>query len=130
MSTNGSFLGVLVILIVVGVLIFGACLYNKNRDTSEHMTMSPHIDDIRYWPYYYYTLPYRYQQGGAYPPNMYTRMSHWQPGYDVHGWSFNMRPGMTYDKWRRNVWVKNNGSYYNIDNGTKCDRLHDYYGHA
>lgn len=106
----------------------------KTNIQTEHldygMTITPHIrPDVRMWPYLYYTLPYRYESGGAWPPGMYSRMNHWQPGYDVHGWSFDMRPGMAHDRWRRNVWVKNNGSKYFINNGNMADRLYDNYGH-
>ena len=117
-------------LIVLGVIILVIIACNFRKNTTEGMEISPNVADIRYWPYYYYTLPYKYEQGGAWPPNMYTRMNHWQPGYDVHGRSFDMRPGMSYDKWRRDVWVKNNGSYYNIDNGDQKDRIADYFGVA
>lgn len=127
------------IFLLVGACIFVACLLHK-RSQTEHLntwnpsaggeaTITPHVrPDVRMWPYFYYTLPYRYESGGAWPPGMYSRMNHWQPGYDVHGWSFDMRPGMAHDRWRRNVWVKNNGSKYFIDNGTKEDRVYDYFG--
>lgn len=115
-----------ILLVLLGVGLFVACLLRKCN--TEHMTLSPHVPDIRMWPFYYYTLPYRYQQGGAWPPGMYTRMTHWQPGYDVHGRSFDMRPGMAYDRWPRDRWLKQNGSHYFIDNGTQEDRIYDYWG--
>lgn len=123
----GKTLAVLII-IVIGICVTG-CLLSRNHDKSEHMTLTPNVtNDIRYLPYYYYTLPFRYEQGGAVGPGEYTRMSHWQPGYDVHGRSFGMRPGMSYDKWRSGVWAKQNGSYYFINNGGLKDRVADYYG--
>jgi hypothetical protein len=126
-----TFLVLAILIILVGVC---GCIW-LHKHSTEHLSATPEMmitpnvtNDIRYWPYYYYTLPYRYQEGGAFPPNMYTRFAHWQPGYDVHGWSFDMRPGMGYDRWRRNVWVKQNGSKYFINNGTREDRPYDYWG--
>jgi hypothetical protein len=83
-----------------------------------------HPVNNRYWPYYYYTYPYQYTEGGAWPPNMYSRLRNWQPGYDTAGWSYWMRPGISYARWPRNRWVHNNGSYYFINNGK--DRSKDY----
>lgn len=93
----------------------------------EGLLLSPHVTNIRQWPYYYYTLPYRYQDGGAWPPGMYTRLSQWQPGYDVTGWSFDMRPGVGFVRFPRNRWLKTDGHKYYINNGGKSDRLEDYY---
>jgi hypothetical protein len=84
------------------------------------------IPNIRYWPYYSYTYPYQYSEGGAWPPNMYSRLYHWQPGYDTAGWSYWMRPGMSYARWPRNRWVQNNGTYYFINNGGSKARANDY----
>jgi len=89
----------------------------------EHLTFNQPVD-TRYWPYYFYSYPYRYQEGGAWPPGMHTRMRNWQPGFETSGWSYWMRPGMSYDKWPRNRWVKNNDSYYYINNGK--DRSRDF----
>jgi hypothetical protein len=80
--------------------------------------------NLRYAPQYLYTLPYSYREGGAYPPNMFTRYNQWQPGYDTAGWSWTMRPGMSYNKWPRNRWVHTNGNHFVINNGT--DRSQDY----
>ncbi len=80
--------------------------------------------NTRYWPQYYYSFPYQYTEGGAWPPGMYSRLYNWQPGYDTAGWSYWMRPGMSYQRWPRNRWVHNNGSYYFINNGK--DRSKDY----
>lgn len=81
--------------------------------------------DTRYWPYYHYTFPYQYTEGGAWPPNMYSRLYNWQPGFATSGWSYWMRPGMSYARWPRNRWVKNNGSFYFINNGK--DRTKDFF---
>ncbi len=80
--------------------------------------------NIRYWPYSHYTYPYQHTEGGAYSPGLYSRYYHWQPGYDTAGWSYWMRPGMSYRRWPRNRWVRNNGSYYFINNGH--DRRRDF----
>jgi len=109
-------------LIALAVLVIGYMMYRK-----EGLLISPHVTNIRQWPYYYYTLPYRYESGGAWPPNMYTRMSHWYPGYDVTGWSFDMRPGFGFIRFPRNRWLKNDGGHYYINNGGEKDRLEDYY---
>lgn len=78
----------------------------------------------RYWPHYHYTFPYENTEGGSWPPNMHTRYYNWQPGYDTSGWSFWMRPGMSYTQWPRNRWVQKLGGHYTIDNGK--DRSKDY----
>lgn len=80
--------------------------------------------DTRYWPYYHYTFPYQHTEGGAWPPNMYTRLYNWQPGYETSGWSYWMRPGISYARWPRNRWVRNNGSFYFINHGN--DRSKDF----
>jgi hypothetical protein len=91
----------------------------------EHMTFSQPLNTSN-WPYYNYSQPYQYKTGGAWPPNMFSRLYNWQPGYNTAGWSFWLRPGMTYDKWQRNRWVKQNGNFYYINNGT--DRTNDFNG--
>lgn len=109
---------------VVAVLAIAAIGYAKK----ENMLISPNATtNVRQWPYYYYTIPYRYESGGAWPPGMNNRLSHWYPGYDVTGWSFDMRPGVGYIRWPRNRWVKTDGSHYYINNGGKTDRPADYY---
>lgn len=88
-----------------------------------------HPVNTDYWPYYYYTKPYQYQDGGAWPPNMESRLYNWQPGFSSGtGWSYWLRPGISYNRWPRNRWVKQNGSYYFINNGSEKDRLRDYTG--
>jgi hypothetical protein len=127
---------VLVLLVIAGVCIAVWCKNHRGDHThTEHLSATPEMmitpnatNDVRMWPFYYYTLPYRYQEGGAWPPNMYTRFAHWQPGYDVHGWSFEMRPGMAYDRWPRNRWVKQNGTKNFVYNGPREDRIYDYWG--
>lgn len=80
--------------------------------------------NTRYWPYYHYTFPYQHTEGGAWPPGMYSRFYNWQPGYDTAGWSYWMRPGMSYNRWPRNRWIQKLGDHYTINNGT--DRSKDY----
>lgn len=96
----------------------------ETGDHIEHLTFLQPID-TRYWPYYYYSYPYRYMEGGAWPPDMYSRLRNWEPGFQTSGWSYWMRPGITYTKMPRNRWIRSNGSYYYINNGT--DRMFDFY---
>lgn len=93
----------------------------------EHMTFF-HPVNTQYWPYYFYSQPYQYQDGGAWPPGMKSRLYNWQPGFETSGWSYWLRPGMAYTRWPRSRWVKQNGSYYFINNGGLKDRLRDYTG--
>jgi hypothetical protein len=91
----------------------------------EYMTFF-HPVNTQYWPYYYYSNPYQYENGGAWPPGMKSRLYNWQPGFQTSGWSYWLRPGITYDRWPRSRWVKQNGSYYFINNSK--DRSNDYNG--
>jgi hypothetical protein len=108
------------VLFAIGIGIF---IYARR----EHLLLSPAVTNTRQWPYYHYTIPYKYEEGGAWPPNMYTRLSHWFPGYETSGWGFDMRPGFGYTNWPRNRWVKSDGTHYYINNGGLADRLGDYY---
>lgn len=93
---------------------------------SDEMTFG-HPIEINYWPYYFYSAPYQYKSGGAWPPNMQSRLYNWEPGFSTgSGWSYWLRPGITYDNWPRNRWVKQNGAYYFINNGKS--RENDYNG--
>lgn len=96
----------------------------KKDPNKEHMSFFDPIN-TRYWPYYYYTFPYRNLNSGTWPPNMFSRMYNWYPGFSTSGWSFWLRPGMYYGRWPRSRWVKNNGSYYLINNGMGSPS--DYY---
>lgn len=80
-----------------------------------------HAENTRYWPYYYYSFPYNYKYGGAWPPGMYSRLYYWSPGfYTGSGWSYYMRPGMGYKNWPRNRWVRHTqagkNTYYYLTN--------------
>jgi len=90
----------------------------------ENMSFLNGPANTRYWPYYHYTFPYQYTEGGAWPPNMSSRMYNWQPGFATSGWSYWMRPGMSYSRWPRNRWIRNNGSFYFINQGK--DRSKDF----
>jgi len=115
------------ILVVIAVIAVCVVIYIGTRGR-ESLVISPHVVDIKQFPYYHYTRPYRYEDGGAWPPNMFTRMLNWYPGFSTGtGWSYWMRPGMSYSKWPRNRWVNTNGAYYRIDNGGEKDRQRDYF---
>ena len=102
------------------------------EDTKEDMSYF-HAENTRYWPYYYYSFPYNYKYGGAWPPGMYSRLYYWSPGYYTgSGWSYYMRPGMGYKFWPRNRWIRNtqNGknTYYYLSN--RDDYIHDAANYA
>jgi len=82
-----------------------------------------HAENTRYWPQYYYSFPYNYKYGGAWPPGMYSRLYFWSPGYSSgSGWSYYLRPGIGYKYYPRNRWIRNttNGTggntYYYLTN--------------
>lgn len=131
------------IIIVIGLIFAAWCIFRplsaenftsqyhqdyQNLAYTHNLEMSSHVPDVTYWPWYNYTLPYRYDQAAAWPPGMYNRFSQLHPGYHTHTWSIGKRPGTGFKSWPRNRWIRNNGSYYHIDNGTSRDRLYDYYG--
>ena len=83
-----------------------------------------HPVNTRYWPFYYYSFPYNYKYGGAWPPGMYSRLYYWSPGfYTGSGLSYYMRPGIGYKWWPRNRWIRNQGSYYYVTN--RSDYTHN-----
>jgi len=93
------------------------------KDGKENLSYFNAVN-TRYWPYYYYSFPYNYKYGGAWPPGMYSRLYFWSPGfYTGTGWTYYMRPGIGYKSWQRNTWLRNNGSYYNVTN--RGDYVHD-----
>lgn len=64
-----------------------------------------------YWPEQYYN---RYD---VWPKNLFTRMRYWSPTFYIgSGWSYALRPGMHRRRWPRNVWIRNNDSYYFVSN--------------
>lgn len=99
---------------------------DDSDDQKEHMTFF-HPVNTTYWPYYHYSTPYQYRSGGAWPPGMQSRLYNWQPGFaSGSGWSYWLRPGISYNRWPRNRWVRQNGTFYYINNGK--DRKNDYNG--
>lgn len=98
----------------------------------ENLDFAP-TQNTRYWPQYYYSFPYNYKYGGAWPPGMFSRLNFWSPGfYTGTGWSYYMRPGMGYKKWPRNVWLRNTtaggSNYYYINN--RDDTTHNAASYA
>ena len=86
----------------------------------ENMSFFP-AENARYWPQYYYSFPYNYKYGGAWPPGMYSRLRNWSPGfYAGSGLSYYMRPGMGYNYWPRSRWIRHThggkNSYYFLSN--------------
>jgi len=88
-----------------------------------------HPENTRYWPYYFYSYPYNYKDGGAWPPGMFSRLYFWSPGfYTGTGWSYYMRPGVNFNPagWPRHRWIRNarggKNTYYYVTN--RDDYLH------
>jgi len=97
-----------------------------NEDTKENVSFF-HSENTRYWPQYYYSFPYNYKYGGAWPPGMYSRLYFWSPGYYTgSGWSYYMRPGIGYKYWPRNRWIRHTSggkqTYYYL--GNRDDYVH------
>lgn len=92
----------------------------KHPNMIEKLSYFPEAN-TKYWPKYYYSFPYTYKNGGAWPPGMYSRLYFWSPGfYSGSGWQYYLRPGISYKYWPRNRWIRNtkNGknSYYYVTN--------------
>lgn len=92
----------------------------KHPNMIERLSYLPEAN-TRYWPKYYYSFPYTYKYGGAWPPGMYSRLYFWSPGfYSGSGWQYYLRPGISYKYWPRNRWIRHtkNGknSYYYVTN--------------
>jgi len=85
-------------------------------------------ENTRYWPYNYYSFPYNYKYGGAWPPGMFSRLRFWSPGYySGSGLRYAMRPGIGHKYWPRNRWIrhtsgKKNNYYYVTNRG---NYIHD-----
>lgn len=82
-------------------------------------------NDTRMWQRYYYAFPYNHKYGGAWPPNMFSRLTYLSPGFYTtgNGLSYQMRPGMGYKWWPRNRWVRSKGDYYLLV--SDADYVHD-----
>lgn len=76
-----------------------------------------------------FAQPYNFKYGGAWPPDMYSRMYYWSPGfYNGSGLSLAYRPGMEPTKFPRNRWIYktnmgNSVPYYHVSN--RDDYRHD-----
>lgn len=91
-----------------------------SEDTKEELSYF-HAENTRYWPQYYYSFPYNYKYGGAWPPGMYSRLNYWSPGfYTGSGYSYYLRPGIGFKYWPRNRWIRQTQSgkntYYYLSN--------------
>ena len=79
-------------------------------------------ENTRYWPYFYYSQSYNPESGGGgWPPDMYSTMRFWTPGfYTGTGWSHHLRPGMGTKFWPRNRWIRHRtqgkNAYYMLTN--------------
>lgn len=115
------------LIILLGLILLGICFFSspKIEGMSSHFHDSL-IPDTRCWPHCNYLNQCKYDHQST-SPGMYNRSAHWYPGYDTHSWSFDHRPGMGFGIVPRNQWVRNNGTYYHIDNGSVCDRMRDFY---
>nr|QBK86817.1 MAG: hypothetical protein LCMAC103_01500 [Marseillevirus LCMAC103] len=61
--------------------------------------------------------PAQFSHGGAWPPSMFSRLRHWEPGFSTtSNWSWAVRPGMEQKHWPRARWVADNGRYFYINN--------------
>lgn len=82
-------------------------------------------NNTRLWQRYYYAFPYNHKYGGAWPPNMFSRLTYLSPGFYTtgNGMSYQMRPGMGYKWWPRNRWVRSKGDYYLLV--SDADYVHD-----
>lgn len=109
-------------------VLFAKIPEDSNTNQSRENFSYFHPINSRYFPYMYYSFPYNYKYGGAWPPGLFSRLYFWTPGYYIGtGWSYYMRPGMGYSKWPRNRWIRNtqNGkdAYYYVSN--RDDYIHD-----
>jgi hypothetical protein len=73
--------------------------------------------------------PYNFKYGGLWPPDMYSRLYYWSPGfYNGSGLSLQFRPGMENKNFPRNRWIDktnmgNSVPYYKVSN--RDDYKHD-----
>lgn len=123
-------MSVILPILVVFLGVFFYILFLKPKHgliPREHMVFNHPLDN-RHMPYYNQYYPYQYLEGGAWPPNMFSRFYEWQPGFDATtGWSQWMRPGMSYNKWPRNRWLRHTDKKFYINNeGDDGDRESDY----
>jgi len=69
--------------------------------------------NFRNWPYYYYSNP---NPGGSFPPDMLSKLRQIEPGFEPNGLSYELRPGIKYRDWPWGRNIRQNGSYYYINN--------------
>lgn len=98
-----------------------------SKDGIEKLSFSGPVN-TQDWPYYRYNSIYQGKDGGIWPSGMLNRLNNWSPGFDTSGWSIALRPSVTYDRWARNRWVRQNDRFYYINNGKLNDRLKDFVG--
>ncbi len=101
--------------------IYISVVEGKDKSSTRENLSFFHAENTRYWPYYYYSFPYNYKHGGAWPPGLFSRLYFWSPGfYTGTGWSYSLRPGLKYSNWPRHRWIKQKKSgsnyYYFITN--------------
>ncbi|HSA76248.1 MAG TPA: hypothetical protein VLE02_01765 [Nitrosarchaeum sp.] len=121
---------ILLILVVVFICLLFFTLFviqcAKRKHESYFTENYSHPVNTKMWPSYYYTTPYNYKYGGAWPPHMYSRLYYWSPTYFAgNGLSYNFRPGVGYrrDGWQRNLYIRNNNDKFYVSN--RDDDSHD-----
>ena len=76
---------------------------------------------MRNWPYSYYSFPYTQKYQGAWPPGLFSNLKYISPGfYTGSGQSWAFRPGIEYKYYQRGRWVRHqkggNKHYYYLTN--------------
>lgn len=77
----------------------------------------------------HFSQPYNYKYGGTWPPDMYSKLKYWSPGfYNGSGLSLQFRPGMEPTNYPRNRWINkttlgNSAPYYYVSN--RADYSHN-----
>lgn len=95
---------------------------SERGGTIENYTPLTNPIDYKYWPQYYYSYPYHYKQGAAWPPSMFSRLTYWTPGFQTSGWRLATRPGIYHGHWPRSRWVTDNNKFYFINNNDADNR--------
>jgi len=68
------------LLVIFGILI-GLTLWLCYKSENKEGFDSFNEDNKSYWPQFYYSAPYNYKFGGAWPPGMYSKLYYWSPGF-------------------------------------------------
>lgn len=112
----------IVVAILVCALFFTIFIVQCIKRKKEH---SHYIENYegpvnnKLWPSSYYSTPYNYKYGGAWPPGLYSRLHYWTPTFFIgSGLGYSFRPGVGYrrDGWARNLWIRNNNDKYFVSN--------------